>query len=232
MRHELALVMPVYNEEECIEPVVTSWRSEFVSLGIDFVMLVLNDGSRDRTAEVLARFGDDPRIRVINKANSGHGPTILQGYRFGVELAEWVFQTDSDDEMKPQHFKELWLRRNQYDALFGFRQGREQSLGRSLISLVSRRAVGLLFGSGVVDVNTPYRLIRSSLLQEIVRGIPDDTFAPNLVISGMVARKKSRIYNHPVPHEGRRTGSVSIVRWKLWKAALRSLLQTVKISRS
>lgn len=226
-RFELALVMPVYNEEACIVEVVQSWHRELNRLGIDFVMLVLNDGSKDGTASQLAQFSANKQIVVINKTNSGHGPTILQGYRQAVSDAVWVFQTDSDDEMSPACFAQLWQRREEYAALFGFREGRSQNLGRRLISSVSRLAVGLLFGAGITDVNTPYRLIRSDILAQIIATIPDDTFAPNILISGVIASSHLPVLNLPVPHEGRKSGTVSIVRWRLWRAAARSLLQTI-----
>lgn len=228
MEYQLALVMPVYNEAECIVEVVNSWHRELSALKIPFVMIVLNDGSKDDTAHKLKAFEGKDSIRVVHKPNGGHGPTILMGYRMAVDLAQWVFQTDSDDEMEPGCFPELWKRREEYDALFGVRHGREQGRGRAFISFVSRLTVRLLFGKGVVDVNTPYRLIRASLLGPVVRQIPDDTFAPNVIISGALARKGVRIYNHPVPHRGRRTGTVSIVRWKLWKSCCKSFLQTLR----
>lgn len=226
-RHELALVMPVYNEEECIVEVVQAWDNELIRLGIDSVMLVLNDGSRDSTRQKIARFEGNDRIRVVNKENSGHGPTILTGYGLAVEEAEWVFQTDSDNEMSPAFFHELWERRNNFDALFGSRCAREQGMGRKLISAVSRFAVRVFFGAGVTDVNTPYRLIRAPLLKKIIAGIPFGTFAPNVIVSGAVVTLGARIYNHSVPHEGRKTGRISIVKWKLWKAAVKSFVQTL-----
>ena len=227
MAHELVLVMPVYNEEACIADVVRGWRDQFTRLNIDFHMLILNDGSRDDTAGALAAFDDDEKVEVIDKTNSGHGPTILVGYHRAVKLGEWVFQCDSDDEMKPGHFSALWERRGDYDALFGARVGREQNSGRRLISACSRAVVGVLFGQGVEDVNTPYRLMRARLLERIILQIPTDTFAPNVIISGAVARAGLRIYNHPVPHEHRRTGTVSIVKWKLWKSVMRAFWQTL-----
>lgn len=227
MRYELALVMPVYNEDACIVAVVDSWYAELTRLGINFLIFVLNDGSRDATRERLAQFDDDPRIQIINKANSGHGPTILEGYQRAVDQAQWVFQIDSDDEMTAEHFESLWKMREEYAALFGFRSGRQQNPGRSLISAISRLSVSFLFGSGVYDVNTPYRLIRSGLLKQIVATIPPATFAPNILISGALAASRLPLLNLPVPHEGRKSGQVSIVKWRLWKAAVRSLLQTV-----
>jgi dolichol-phosphate mannosyltransferase len=232
VKFELAVVMPVYNEEACINEVVSSWHDVLSGLGINFIMIILNDGSRDQTETKLVQFSGNPRIKVINKKNSGHGPTILEGYHMGVDLAEWVFQVDSDDEMKPRFFNELWSRRQGFDALFGFRQDREQSLSRSFISFVSRMTVGIVFGKGIRDVNTPYRLMRSRILREIIPRIPDDTFAPNIIISGEIAASGAHIYNHAVLHEGRKTGTVSIVKWKLWKAVFKSFLQTISYRRT
>jgi dolichol-phosphate mannosyltransferase len=227
METELALVMPVYNEEGCIVEVLRSWKDTLSRLGIRYELIVLNDGSKDRTAEALASFAGDPTIVVVNKRNSGHGPTILEGYRMAVKRAPWVFQCDSDDEMRAEHFPSLWGLREGYDALFGIRAGREQNSGRKLISACSRLTVKFMFGAGVQDVNTPYRLMRASLLEQVLEQIPPDTFAPNVIISGAFAQAGLRLYNVPVPHEGRRTGSVSIVKWKLWKAAVRSFWQTL-----
>lgn len=229
-RCELMVVMPVYNEAACICGVVDAWIHELTRLGIDFGMIVLNDGSRDATAEKLMVYRDIPRIEVISKENSGHGPTILCGYRLAVERADWVFQTDSDDEMSPAHFERLWGERLNYSALFGYRAGRRQNLGRRLISSVSRQAVRLLFAPGIADVNTPYRLVRSDVLARIIAAIPADTFAPNILISGVLAASGLPVLNLPVPHEGRKSGTVSIVKWRLWRAACRSLLQTLVFS--
>jgi glycosyltransferase involved in cell wall biosynthesis len=224
---DLALVMPVYNEEECIVEVVKSWHDELNRLKIDFNMIVLNDGSRDNTASRLAEFNGNDRIHVIHKQNSGHGPTILLGYHMAVDEAEWVFQVDSDDELKARDFDKLWSQRKAYDALFGYRVGRRQSASRKSISVVSRAVVRLLFGKGIVDVNIPYRLIKSAILKEIVDQIPGDTFAPNVIISGALASSGLPIFNCPVTHEHRKTGTISIVNWKLWKAAYQSFWQTI-----
>ncbi len=221
------LVMPVYNEEACIADVVFSWRDELSALNLDFALLILNDGSKDGTARALEVFQSDPRIRVVNKENEGHGPTILRGYRIAAREAVWVFQCDSDDEMKPAHFRKLWNKRFKYDALFGVRAHREQEAARRLLSAGSRLAVRLVFGRGVRDVNTPYRLLRSEALKPIVAAIPDDTFAPNILISGVFSKRRNRIYNTFVPHENRKTGTASLTSSKVWKVAWKSFRQTL-----
>ncbi|HON91567.1 MAG TPA: glycosyltransferase family 2 protein [Sedimentisphaerales bacterium] len=229
---ELAVVMPVYNEEGCIGDVLSSWRSVLDKCGIDFVMLVFNDGSTDRTGEMLEAFAQDERIHVFHSANRGHGPTILDGYRRAVSLAEWIFQCDSDDEMPTDSFGSLWEIRGQADAVFGCRENRRQTLQRKIITLISRLTVSLFFGKGIRDVNTPYRLMRASVLERILEHIPADTFAPNLVVSGGLCRVHAKVASVPVPARPRRSGQVSMVRWELWKMSIQSFHQTVRCSRS
>jgi len=227
MNLDLALVMPVYNEESCIEEVVHSWFETLSSLDISFRMIVLNDGSSDNTGKVLEKYKNNNWVHVINKPNGGHGPTILMGYKKAVGIAKWVFQCDSDNEMESRYFPELWNCRNDYDALFGTREGRQQNLARKIITLVSRLTVRIFFGKGVQDVNTPYRLIKTEYLEKIIVQIPEHTFAPNVIISGTLSKAGARILNKTVPHNQRKTGSVSIVKWSLWKAALKSFFQTL-----
>ena len=227
IQYDLAVILPVYNEEACIEEVVKSWMHVLERLGINYLLIVLNDGSKDSTELRLQNISKDVRVRIINKENTGHGPTILIGYHLAVKEADWVFQVDSDDELKPDSFDELWKRRESFDALFGFRIGRCQTASRKVISSISRYLIFMLFGGSILDVNIPYRLIRSNVLRDIIAHIPSNSFAPNIMISGALAHFKHRIYNHPVAHENRKTGTVSIVNLKLWKAALTSFNQTL-----
>ncbi len=229
--YELAVVMPVYNEADCIAVVITSWREMLCALQVNFVMIVINDGSRDRTADILQEFAGDERIHVLHQANMGHGPAVVRGYAQAVQSAEWVFQCDSDNEISPGSFPDLWEMRHDADAVFGCRQRRRQSLQRKLVSVCSRMAVRLLFGPAVKDVNTPYRLMRSSILRAILAYVPPDTFAPNVIVSGLLAFMPARVRNVSVPCRRRQTGCVSIANRRLWKAALRSFRQTWLCSR-
>lgn len=228
---DLTVVMPVYNEAACICEVLDSWLAVLGRLGVEFTILVLNDGSRDNTAAVLEKYRDTAGVTVVNKPNSGHGPTILQGYHTAAAQSQWVFQVDSDNEMEARHFVRVWEAREGRDAVIGVRDGRAQPLPRKVISAVSRLIVRLFYGHGIADVNCPFRLMKSAALAPLLEKIPEDTFAPNVAIAGLLVRRRLSVCNVPIPHSDRQTGEVSIRKWKLFKAAVKSCMQTIRISR-
>lgn len=226
---DLAVVMPVYNEEGAIGNVIKKWCSELDKYGMDYNLCVYNDGSKDNTAKILSQIQTEfPKLIVVNKENSGHGATILTGYNDCANKYDWIFQIDSDDEMGPEGFCKLWNVRNDYDFLIGIRDNRVQALPRKIISLVSRISVRIFYGlNGPYDVNSPYRLMRTQCFKELFKSIPPKTFAPNVIISGFVANKRLRFYETPVECRIRTTGEVSIKKWKLLKAAMLSFMQTI-----
>lgn len=230
--YDLSVVMPVYNEAEAIGPVLGKWVAMLDTLGIRYRIRAYNDGSKDATGAILAAAAEASggKILAVDKPNSGHGPTILRGYREAAEDSDWVFQIDSDDEMGPEAFPALWPRREGYDFLVGRRDGRRQPLSRKLVSLVSRLCVRIFYGKGIWDVNTPYRLMRAEVFAPFFAQIPAGTFAPNVILSGLAARHRLRLLEVPVPQHDRTTGEVSIKKWKLLKAAARSFAQTVDFS--
>ena len=224
---ELKVIIPVYNEEGAISDVIQDWTDTLYSLKIDFEIYASNDGSKDQTLSILKDLAkNNDRLRVIDKQNSGHGPTILKGYKENLDV-EWLFQVDSDNELKANEFDKFWKERNDYDFLIGNRIQRNSPLPRVVTTAISRWVVGIFYRSRVKDVNAPFRLMRTSKFHDDVLRIPDNTFAPNLIVSGIANRRKIRIKQFDVTHHNRETGEVSIKKWKLFKAAFKSLIQTI-----
>ena len=112
--------MPVYNEAGCIERVLGEWLAALEN--IDASLLIVNDGSTDGTERILENLNDrEPRLRVINQPNGGHGAAILRGYREAIALTpEYIFQTDSDDQIEAQSFRALWNMRHASPFILGF----------------------------------------------------------------------------------------------------------------
>ena len=223
---ELTVIIPVYNEEEIISFVIEDWISCLRNLNTHFIIRAYDDGSKDTSLALLKELATKyAELEVIGKKNSGHGPTILQGYR--ETQTDWIFQIDSDNEMASSNFCKLWKHRDDYDYLLGFREKRNQPIARKIVSMISRLTVRIFFGPGVNDVNTPYRLMRRSAFIDAFDVLPATSFAPNVILSGFAVKKNLRIFEHPVPVLFRTTGEVSIKKWKLLKAAALSWYQTI-----
>ena len=226
---ELAIVMPVYNEEEILENVINDWTNVFEGLDIDFEILAYNDGSKDKSLEILRKNAENnSRLIVRDKKNSGHGPSILQGYRDCAENYEWIFQTDSDNELGTEGFVELWKNRCDYDFLIGKRFYKNRDASRKIISNVAKIITRILCGKGVSDVNCPYRLMKTSVFKDLFLKIESDTFSPNIIVSGFVNRNNIKFFEIPVEWKNRSTGTVSIQKMKLFKSAAKAFFQTIK----
>jgi glycosyltransferase involved in cell wall biosynthesis len=228
---ELSVVVPVFNEEAAIGGVLRAWAAQLDRLGVSYELRVYDDGSDDQTPELLAGLGARlPRLCTFRHPNRGHGPTILRGYREAA--GDWVFQADGDGEIPASAFSALWERRRDYDFLLGHRHGRHSPVHRRIVSLGSRLAVRTLFGSGLSDVNSPFRLVRGAALRDLLRFLPDGLFAPNVALAGLAVRRGLRLCEIPVPHIDRVGDRGSLASWQIWRGAARTLLETMSVARS
>ncbi len=225
---DISVVIPVYNEQEIIEHVVKDWDITLKEYTRNYEIHIYNDGSKDKTLEVLRSVISKYRhLKIHNKPNSGHGSTILQGYREN-HHAEWIFQVDSDNEIPAQYFRKFWELKSDYDFIVGIRQQRNGPFVRKIISFIAKSVVSLFYGRSIKDVNVPYRLMRNQKFKPIFAKIPGSTFAPNVIISGCAVQKKLKIKQIPVSSTLRETGEVSIKKWKLFRVTVTSLWQTIR----
>jgi glycosyltransferase involved in cell wall biosynthesis len=213
--------MPAYNESGCIEAVAQSWLKIFDE--IPGFMLVVNDGSKDRTGEILDRLAaSDPRFKVVHQANAGHGAAVVRAYREALRLGpSYIFQTDSDDQFKPEDFWQLWERRARSPFIMGYRQARSDAFHRLIITRILIFLNWLIFGVKLKDANIPFRLMRADFLETLLRMFPNEVFAPNIFITVLAAKAGCELFELPIIHEKRKTGQVSIIRWKLIKICFR-----------
>ncbi len=222
---ELVIAMPAYNEEECIAEVVHKWCSLLRQLGLRSpIMIVVNDGSKDQTGTVLDKLKSSfPELHVIHQENTGHGRALRHAYDEAVKMgAEWVFQVDSDDQFMPSDFKLLWEQRQRSNFILGHRLNRDDPTHRKIITNILKLVNLLLFGRLLRDANIPFRLIRGKYLGCLLEFVPPHLFAPNIFLSLTASADGQDLINIPVGHKERQTGQVSIVRWRLIKACMRT----------
>ena len=228
---DVAVVIPVFNEEKLIGECINEWLNVLDSVNLNYEILIIDDGSSDATISIVERYGDNQNVQVIIKQNEGHGPTILAGYKRAVGIAEWVFQADSDNEISPNQFSALWSRRQGQDAVIAWRQGRNQTTVRRLVTFFARVTTKVLFRCHLRDVNIPFRLIRSETLAILLEKIPSDTFAPNIALSGALSLMNYQVEECPVVFNERIVGESSLSNLGAVRRGGRALLELIKISR-
>ena len=228
---DVAVVIPVFNEEKLIGECINEWLNVLDSVNLNYEILIIDDGSSDATISIVERYRDNQNIQLIIKQNEGHGPTILAGYKRAVGIAEWVFQADSDNEISPNQFSALWSRRQGQDAVIAWRQGRNQTSVRRLVTFFARVTTKVLFRCHLRDVNIPFRLIRSETLTILLEKIPSDTFAPNIALSGALSLMNYQVEECPVVFNERIVGESSLSNLGAVRKGGRALLELIKISR-
>ncbi len=214
----VSLVMPAYNEEGCIEEVVKKYYNEIISKLDEAEFIVVDDCSKDRTGEILDGLSKKYGIRVLRPAkNGGHGRAV----RLGLQNAKYdiIFQSDSDDQNDPKDFWKLYdlVKNNKYDYVIGYRKARHDPLHRLIITRIVRLCGFLLYGYWIKDTNSPFKVIKKSVLDDVLPFVPKTAFAPSIMTAYLTKARGHRLAEIPVRHLPRTTGTVSIMGWKLFK---------------
>jgi dolichol-phosphate mannosyltransferase len=228
----VSVIMPAYNEEGGIREAIAAVQANVLTPVPGAELIVVNDGSRDATGKILDEIAaTDARVRVVHKANGGHGPAIMTG--LAAARGDYVFLIDSDNQIPLESFASLWREAlTGRDGAFGVRRVRKDAELRRVLTVFIRLSLSMLFGVSVYDANVPYKLLRRSLWKEARRHIPEGTLAPSLFLAVFVMRRRFDIALVDVPHKDRETGTVSIRRWKLVKFCWRAFQQLLQFRTS
>jgi len=151
--------------------------------GLDFEVIVVNDGSFDSTADVLAglqkRYGDVFRI-VTHPENRGYGAALRSG--FAAARKDFVFYTDGDGQYDVGELPKL-LDRMEADVglVNGYKLERNDPWRRIVIGNIYNQFARLIFRIHLRDIDCDFRLIRRSLLEEIHLSSTSGTICVELV---------------------------------------------------
>jgi dolichol-phosphate mannosyltransferase len=172
---KLIVVMPVFNEEKSIELVINEWNEALqVILPDQFLFLIIDDGSNDKTQKILELISCRmPHLVYHSKDNRGHGISCLTGYHEALKhKPEWIFQIDSDYQCDPNYFIEFWLLRNSSKVIMGKRTKRLDGYYRLVITKIISTWLFMFTGKFCSDPNVPYRLIEANFLAHILPSTP------------------------------------------------------------
>ncbi len=210
----LAIVLPVFNEQEAIEGVLNEWLPQIERLVHRFLFIVWDDGSTDRTPQILEQFSGrfDGRITYFRHSNLGHGQACLKGYQAAIARgAEWILQIDSDGQCDPAFFPALWSKRLEFDVVYGVRKTRDDGLRRILAGKILRYSLKILYQVHCPDPNVPYRLMRSHAITALIPQIPASFVLANVALAALIDRTPGiRVGSIPIRFRERAGGEPSV----------------------
>ena len=200
---DLSVVIPVYNEEDSLPLLWPELRSVLESERLTFEIVFVDDGSRDRSAEIIRGLREaDPRVRLVRlKANAGETAATAAG--FHAARGRLVVTMDADLQNDPHDIPGLLRHLDRWDAVTGWRvnRGAGDSALRRLSSRVANRVRNWVSDEVVQDSGCTFRAFRRECLRGLVLYRGFHRFIPTLLkIRGY------RVLEVPVRNRPRRYG--------------------------
>lgn len=219
----ISLALPAYNEADNVEPVVTEATPALKAVTDDYEIIVVDDGSKDGTAEVTRRLMEsDPHVRLVqHPVNQGFGAAVFDGLVNAQK--EWIFYTDADRQFVLAEVARFVPVMDRADFIAGYRAPRRDPLMRVLYGKGWTALCTLLFGYTVRDVDCGFKLVRRDVIQKLAPEIASRgaTFS----IEWLVRAKRAgyRFAEVPVSHRPRVAGSQTGATIKVITRAFREL---------
>lgn len=171
----LSIVIPAYNEERGIGPTLSELKEELRKLELDVPLevIIVNDGSDDRTAELIEPYLDD-LLRLVNHSrNQGYGAAL----KTGIEAARysWILITDADGTYPNVHIPEVLESRHDFDMIVGARIGAKTHvpLIRQPPKWALRKMAEILSQNEIPDLNSGFRLMRRDVVRRFYNILPN-----------------------------------------------------------
>lgn len=202
-RKLLSLVMPAYNEQLYIEKVVEKVLS--TDYGIDFELVFVDDGSTDRTLELMEKYSSHPRVRIISAPHKGKGAAVRRGIK--ESKGDLVIIQDADLEYDPAEIKSLveGMEKTKSVVVYGSRfTGKYRKTGSFLYTagnIFLTFFTNLMTGLNLSDMETCYKLFDGNLIRSIHLVSNGFEFEPE--ITCRLSQKKIDILEVPISYMAR-----------------------------
>ena len=226
----ISAFFPAYHDWGTIASQVLLVSRTLRELTDDWEVIVVDDGSRDRTPEVLDELAKVcPRLRVVtHPKNRGYGGALRSG--FAAARKEWVFYTDGDAQYDVCELSLLWAAREGADLVNGFKIARNDPAHRNVIGHLYHRMIKFAYGLQTPDVDCDFRLVRNAVFERIE--LTRDTGLICVELVTKIEKSGFRSKYVPVHHYHRlhgrsqffnlrRVGQVAIGLGQLWLELIR-----------
>ncbi len=163
----LTVFFPCYNEEANVERTTQAALKTCRRLGIDYEIIIVNDGSKDRTGEIADRLAaEHANVRAVhNRPNRGYGGALQRGFREATK--DWVFYTDGDGQFDFEEIDKLFPLLERFDIASAYRLNRKDSVIRKLNAFCWTTLVNVVFRLWLRDIDGAFKIYPRSFIESI-----------------------------------------------------------------
>ena len=198
----LSLVVPAFNEEENLPELVAEIRSALAPVGLDWELLLVDDGSTDGSPAVMERLRrEEPRIRILrHRKNAGQSAALAWGFR--AARGRLVATLDADLQNDPADLPRLLAELDRgFDVVSGVRVDRRDPWVRRVSSRIANAVRNWATDERITDVGCSLKVYRAEFLEHLPMFTGMHRFLPTLV-----RWNGARVTEVPVRHRPRRHG--------------------------
>jgi len=219
----ISVFFPCYNEQDNITRVVEQALTVLEKLNADFEVIIVNDGSSDRTGQIAEEIaGQKDRVKVVHHGtNLGYGAALQSGFKAATK--ELVFYTDGDGQFDINEMPPLLRLMEQYDIVSCYRLNRQDNLIRKINGWCWTKLVCLLFGMKIRDIDCAFKLYRREIFDNIK--VVSTGALIDAEILARAVRKGYRVTQQGIHHYPRTAGAQTGANLRVILRAFRELLR-------
>jgi glycosyltransferase involved in cell wall biosynthesis len=218
----ISVFLPSHNEEGNVERVVRSWLAECPHVADNSEVIVVDDGSRDRTGEIAERLvTEDSHVKVVrHPVNRGYGGAVISGIRAATQ--PYVLLCDGDGQFDPADLEKLTPWVPEYDVVCGRRAHRADHLMRRVNGKAWTTLVRVLLGITISDIDCGFKLFKREMLDGMELRAHGAMISTELM--ARVAGRHAKVKEVDVQHLPRLTGEQSGANFKVVARAFKELI--------
>ena len=216
MKKKLSIIIPVYNEEGTIRPILKK-INELKIDNIDFEVIVINDGSTDNSVKIIKENNELYNQFINLEKNSGKGFAIKSGLK--LVTGDYVILQDADLEYDPSEYTKLLnpIISNKADVVYGSRfLGNDErrvlyfwhTVGNKFLTLLSN----MLSNLNLTDMEVCYKVFKTDVIRNI--NLQENKFGFEPEITAKIAKKNIKIYEVGIKYFGRKYSEGKKITWK------------------
>jgi glycosyltransferase involved in cell wall biosynthesis len=219
----ISVFFPCYNEQDNITRVVEQALTVLEKLNADFEVIIVNDGSSDRTGQIVDEIaGQKDRVKVVHHGtNLGYGAALQSGFKAATK--ELVFYTDGDGQFDINEMPPLLRLMEHYDIVSCYRLNRQDNLIRKINGWCWTKLVCLLFGMKIRDIDCAFKLYKREIFDNIK--VVSTGALIDAEILARAVRKGYRVTQQGIHHYPRTAGAQTGANLRVILRAFKELLR-------